>query len=173
MFYFFLSLGLIIILFLLYNIVVYYFTRVPHIKSKDSRLEKVFANLDIKKTDNVYELGCGTAEFLFRAEKYQPTKLIGYELSPIICWYAQFKAIRKKSKAKIKCQDFFKVDLSDADILYLFLVDKVVQSAWQKINLEAKTGTLVIVLNDKIDGAQPEKVFEFPGSGAKISFYRV
>jgi len=173
MIYFYLSLISIIVLFLLYNIVVYYFTRVPHIKSKSERLDKLFANLEIKASDNIYELGCGTAEFLFRAEKYHPAKLIGFELSPAICWYAQLKAKFRKTKIQIKCQNFFKADLRDADILYLFLVEKIVQDAWQKIIQEAKPGTLVIVLNDEIKNVKAEKVLNFPQSRAKISFYRV
>ncbi|RJQ35300.1 class I SAM-dependent methyltransferase [Candidatus Parcubacteria bacterium] len=173
MFYFFLSLILLLLLVLAYNIGVYYFTRVPHVRSKNSRLEKIFANLDIKKTDNVYELGCGTAEFLFLAEKYQAAKLYGYELSPLICWYGQIKASLRKSRVKIKCQDFFKVDLKDADIVYLFLVNNVVQKAWQKIKKEVKPGTLVIVLNDEIEGLEAEKVLKFPQTEAKVSFYRV
>ena len=56
----------------------------------------------------------------------------------------------KGSKVEIYTQDFFQADISDADIIYLFLVEHAVTKVWQKIKAETKPGTIVIVLSNII-----------------------
>ena len=160
-------------LFLLYNIIVWLIVRVPHVKSSQERLTLIFQNLKINYNSNIYELGCGTAEFLFQAEKYQSASLVGFELSPLLCGYTKLKTKFKKSKVKIKFQNFLKADLSQADIIYMFLVDQAVQQAWQKIKQETKLGTIVIILADQIKDVQPDKIIDINNSQTKIYFYKV
>lgn len=166
------SLTALSILWLVYHLAVWSKVRVPYVLARPNRFKLIFDNLDIKDK-NVYELGSATANFLFAAEKRGAAKMIGFELSPVPYLIARIKKLFKKSKAKIYFQDFFNSDLSDADIIYMFLVDRVVQRVWAKIKAQVRPGTIVVVLSDAIHDALPYKVISVPDTKTKICFYKV
>lgn len=145
-------------LYLLYLILVYFKTKVPHVATPKKYFPVIFENINITGQSVIYDLGCGNANFLFAAEKFSPKELIGFELSPLHSSYAKIKAKILKSKIKIYRKDFFKADIGSADIIYVFLVKPVVIKLWEKIKKEAKQGALIIVLSDKIPGVECEKI---------------
>lgn len=114
--------------------------------------------LNITPNSIIYDLGCGKGDILFAAEKFQPKKLIGYELSPLHAWYAHIKSKILKSRVKIYRKDFFSADISDATIIYLFLVQSAVEKIWIKIKQEAKPGTKVVVLANTIPDHNAEHI---------------
>lgn len=144
-------------LYLFYNILLYFKTKVPIIITPKEYYDELFNNFSIPKNCTIYELGCSKGDFLFAVEKFEPKKIVGFELSPLHVWYGKTKAKIKKSKVKIKYQDFFKADITDADLIYLFLVEPILIKLWKKIKNEAKPGTIVVVLSDRIPG---EKYFQ-------------
>lgn len=144
----------------IYLIIIYSRTKVPYIVTPKKYFPIIFKNIKIIPQTVIYDLGCGKGDFLFAAEKLNPHKLIGFELLPLQAWYGVIKSKILKSKVKIYCQDFFKVDISEADIIYLFLVKPVLIKTWQKIEKEAKKGTLIITLSDSIPKAEYIKVFK-------------
>ena len=149
-------------LYLLYIIGVYFFAKVPYISTSRESINEVLKNINIKSTDIVYELGCGKAQFLFEVDKkYHPNKLVGIEISPLHILYAKVKAkILKKSNMYFYCKDFFEIDISEADIIYLYLVPKIINKIWEKIKKEAKPSCQIITLSDKIENARCIKKFK-------------
>ena len=107
-------------LYLIYSIIVYFRTKVPYIVTPRKYFSVIFQHLNITPQTIIYDLGCGTGDFLFAAEKHNPKKLFGFELSPLHAWYGIIKAKILKSKANIHCQDFLKADIQEVDIIYLF-----------------------------------------------------
>ena len=147
-------------IYLLYLVILYLFTKVPIILTNKKYFPVIFSEVPIPKGGIVYELGCGKADFLFSAEKYGPQKLIGYEMSPLHAAFANIKARMIGSKVEVHWQDFFKADISEADYIYLFLVQKISDKAWLKIAREAKKGAIVLYLSDIITKEKPFKVFK-------------
>ena len=137
-------------LYLFYHVFVYSRTRVPIIITPKEYYQELFKNFTFFKNASIYELGCGKGDFLFEVEKFSPRKVAGVELSLFHILYGKIKAKFKHSKIKFYYQNFFKTDISDANIIYLFLVEPIVIKIWDKIKKEAKPGTIVIVLSDKI-----------------------
>ncbi len=164
------------IVYLIYFVVILARTKVPYVVTPKEYLPIILKNSNINSASIIYDLGCGQGDFLFAAEKYGPKKIVGFELSPLHAWYAQLKAKIKKSKIKIYRQDFFQADISRANIIYLFLVPKIVAEVWDKIKKEAKPGTQVVILSDKIPGVECAKVVKTRPDAehsTKIYFYRV
>jgi len=165
-------------LFFLYHILVYFHTRVPIVNTPRKYFDQLFYNLKIPKNSTIYELGCGAqANFLFRAQNYKPCKLVGYELSILHACFARFKAKLKKKSQKtpieIYCQDFWKVSLSDADIVYAFLVPEIVQKVWEKLKKEAKPGTILISLADQIPGEKIWQQIPTRPNDTKTTYYYI
>ncbi len=141
-----------------YLVAIYMRTRVPYVITPRACLPKIMKELHITRDTVIYDLGCGKGDVLFAAEKFHPKKLVGYELSPLHAWYAQIKAWILRSNAQIYRRDFFSADISDADIIYLFLVQSVVEKIWVKIQKEARPGTRVVVLANTIPDGNGQRI---------------
>jgi SAM-dependent methyltransferase len=152
---------------------VFFFTKVPIVLTNKKYFPIIFTEVPVSEGSIVYELGCGLADFLFFAEKYNPKKLIGYELSPLHVVLANLKAKILGSRVKVYWQDFFKADISEADYIYLFLVPKIVERVWLKIVKEAKKGAFVLILSDKLSHEKPYKVFKTQPNNSKSSLVYV
>lgn len=158
------SRAILIILFILppayfvYLVSIYIRTRVPYVVTPRKRLPLIMEHLHITPNTVMYDLGCGKGDVLFAAEKFHPKKLVGFELSPLHAWYAQIKAKILDSEVQIYRRDFFTADISDADIIYLFLVQSMVEKIWVKIQKEAKPGAKVVVLANTIPLANAEHI---------------
>lgn len=172
--------GLIIVLFLLppaylcYLIAIYVRTRVPHVATPRKRLTIILSEMHVTPDTVIYDMGCGTGNVLFAAEKFHPKKLIGFELSALHAWYGQCKAWLRHSQVQIYRQNFYQVNISEADIIYVFLVQSAVEKLWPKIKREAKPGAKVIVLCNHFTQAIPHHIVMPVGEkadGAKFYVY--
>lgn len=153
--------------YLIYSIVVYRLIRVPFVATPKKYLTKIVSilghELAEKKDLVIYDLGCGTGDFIWAFEEIYGDKIkriVGVEFSPLLIFYAKIKAHFKKSTAIFLQQDFFNVNLSNADLIYLFLVPTVLEQVWQKIIKEGKSGLLVGVLSSPIPKVDYEKAVE-------------
>ncbi|MBI2989605.1 MAG: class I SAM-dependent methyltransferase [Candidatus Magasanikbacteria bacterium] len=136
--------------YLVYLVAVYARTKVPYVRTSRARLPLIMKEMNIGPETVIYDLGCGKGDVLFAAEKFHPKKLVGFELSPLHAWYGKIKAWLCRSKVRIHCRDFFVADISEADIIYLFLVQSAINKVWPKLKKEAKPGTKLLVLSSKI-----------------------
>jgi len=139
------------VLYFLYLIALYFRAHVPFVTTRRKYVPAIFKEVRMTQETVLYDLGCGKGDFLFEAEKFHPKKLKGFELSFIHIWYARVKAKLTQSKIEFVCKNFFNADISDADMIYLFLVKSVLNKTWQKIKRECRKGTIVLTLGDKID----------------------
>lgn len=146
----FLALYLIPPLYLLYAIAVYFRTHVPYVGTAKQYVSTIFRHIPITEKTIVYDLGCGKGNFLFAAERYHPQALVGYELSPYLVLHAKIEAWFRRSNVKVHLKDFFSVDISQADLIYLYLVPPVLEQLWPKIQKEGKKGAIVLILADQI-----------------------
>ncbi|MCP6718390.1 MAG: hypothetical protein KJI70_02530 [Patescibacteria group bacterium] len=103
------------------------------------------AKMAILKSDDVfYDLGSGTGDLLFYLEKNHGIRCVGIEISPIFYFYSKIKSLFYK-KVKIRYGNFFKHDISEADILYAFLHPKMYKKLKAKIKKDAKKGVRIIL----------------------------
>ncbi len=80
------------------------------------------------------------------------------------------------SQAVFIRQDFFEADLSQADVLYMWLIPKVSTKTWEKIIQECRPGTMVIMFGTPLSGVPLQEQIpvdpEDP-QGLKFSVYIV
>jgi len=84
----------------------------------------------------------------------------GVELSLLPYILARFRQLfhQDRSRVKIFYKDIWNVDLSDADIVYIFLVPKVYQKVKEKLEKELKQGAKVITYVWPFEGWEPVAV---------------
>jgi precorrin-6B methylase 2 len=100
----------------------------------------------ISKKDVFYELGSGTGTTVTVIAKEFGIHAVGIESSKSRVWWSNIKAKRNGVSKDVSFvqKDFFKVDLSPASIVYLYLVPRVIEKLEQKLLKELKPGTKVI-----------------------------
>ncbi|NQU82383.1 MAG: hypothetical protein HQ539_00315 [Parcubacteria group bacterium] len=126
---------------------------------------------DIKRGERVYDLGCGDGRMVASASKAGGSA-VGFEISLFPYFIAKIRGIFLKIKHdkrgrsshsvawcyKIKYKDFWGADLSDADVVYFFLMPKIYPKLKEKLEKELKKGTRVIAYVWPIEGWQAIKV---------------
>jgi predicted RNA methylase len=121
--------------------------------------EQIANLIDLNPDKIFFDLGSGTGDLLFYLSKKYGIKCVGIEVSPIFYLYSKIKSIFNK-RVKIYFGDFFKYDLSDADIIYVFLHPKLLSRLEEKISKEIKKETSVIISCWPIKNREALKIVE-------------
>ena len=132
-------------------------TKVPYAPVPKKRVKQMIDLFNLTPGQKFYDLGCGDGRFVAEAAK-RGADAIGFEISPWVYARAHFKTMLVPGKAKIVFKNFYTTDLSDADAIYCFLIDKVMQKVENKLIAELKPGAKVISYGFKLPNWQPEQV---------------
>lgn len=123
-----------------------------------SKIKKILESVSITPGETVYDLGCGDGRFLIAVTKRYKVKAIGFEINPWAYLLAKFRVWLCKADVSIYFRDFWKADLSDADVVFCYLFPDVMERLKEKLQREIKTGAKVISCNFEIPGWRPEKI---------------
>ena len=105
-----------------------------------------FELANISSKDIVYELGSGEGTALVIASKRFGAKGVGIEIDPIRFLLSKLTIYRKGLAHNIKIirGDIFKIDLSQATVIYVYLVPKTLDKLIPKFKKELNKGTKII-----------------------------
>lgn len=103
--------------------------------------------------DKIYELGSGNGTSLIIAATEYSSAGVGIEIDPIRVNYSKFIIKLKKLSKKIKIiqGNFFDYDLSEATVLYVYLVPKALEKLKPKFIKELKKGTRIVSLRYRLN----------------------
>lgn len=117
----------------------------PFLPTEMAQVERMLQAVEIKPGMKVYDLGSGDGRLVYKAAKKYKAKAVGYEFSPLVWAWAKFLSVFFwRSKAKLKFGNFWKKDLSDADIVFCYLLNHSMDR--MKIHLipQLKPGALIV-----------------------------
>ncbi len=127
----------------------------------------------IVENKRFYELGSAFGKVSFMVESLTSQEVIGYELSPIHIFYARLKSRFLQSSVVFKQKDFFKEDLSKAEVLYIWLIPTVSERIWKKIQQECQPGTLLVVFGTPLNNVSPIEIIQLSNKNVNFSIYQV
>lgn len=109
------------------------------------------ANID--KKDTVYELGSGDGEFLILLGKKIGAKSVGIEIDPLRHYVAKLrvKLAGLEKHITLKKKSFHDEDISQATVVYVYLIPRVLNKILPKLKKELKKGTRVISYRYQMD----------------------
>lgn len=129
------------------------FSAAPWLPTRKKELKRMIELANIQPGDNVYDLGCGDGRLLVASKKIQPkSNVFGIELSLLPYIISKIRV-----GGKVMFGNFFKKDLSNADVVFVFLMKRIYPELKVKLEKELKPGTRVIVSTWSIDGWEVEK----------------
>jgi SAM-dependent methyltransferase len=106
-------------------------------------VERFLKLAQLKPGERFYDLGCGDGRLVTAAARAGATA-VGYECSILPYILARLRCAFQRS-ACILYRDFWNADLSDADVVYCFLMPAVYPRLKAKLERECKSGTRVIL----------------------------
>jgi predicted RNA methylase len=106
----------------------------------------------VDKKDVIYDLGSGDGVALLTAAKLG-ARGVGIEIDPFRVWFSKvfFMLNSKSDKIKVMRKNFFDVDLSEATVIFAYLVPKTLARLKPKFLKELKPGTRIVTFVYKID----------------------
>lgn len=102
----------------------------------------------VTKKDTVYELGSGEGNVLIVAAKEHGAKGVGIEIDYFRALLSRMEIILRgiSGKVEIKRNDIFKENLSDATVVFCYLVPKTLKRLQPKLLRELKPNTRLVSL---------------------------
>lgn len=116
----------------------------PYIPTKMDQIRKVLKLAGVKRGKRFYELGSGDGRVALEAAKLGAVSF-GIEQSWIRVLYSRYKAYRfNLKKAHFIHGNIFSRTYEDADIIYIYLLQKGVKKLEEKLRKELQRGAVVI-----------------------------
>ena len=116
----------------------------------------------VKKSDVVYDLGCGDGRIVVTAARKYGCKGIGFDIDPkrLAESNANVKKYKVGKLVQIKDEDIFKVDLSKASVITLYLLPSLNKRLVKQFN-KMKPGSRIVSHEYDIKGIKPDKTLHF------------
>jgi SAM-dependent methyltransferase len=136
-------------------------TRTPdvvYVPTPQGVVDKMLDLVKLKKTDVVYDLGCGDGRIVVTAAKKYGTKAFGFDIDPERI--AEARENVKKNKVEhlvtIEQKDIFTLDLSPADVVTLYLLPRLNVKLIPQLQ-KLKPGSRVVSHDFDMQGVTPLK----------------
>jgi len=106
----------------------------------------------VSKKDIIYDLGCGDGTALIVASQEFGARGVGIEIDPLRAFISTLvlHSAKVQNKIIIKRKNFFDVDISEASVVFVYLVPKALERLKPKLLKELKQGTLLVSFKYKI-----------------------
>lgn len=118
----------------------------PWWTTKPEVAEKMCELAKVTKRSIVYDLGCGTGDALVVVANKYGAQAVGIEIDPIRYQIAKWNIWRYKVADSITLirENFFSISLSDATVLFIYLVPAALKRLTPKFINELKKGTIIV-----------------------------
>lgn len=118
---------------------------------------------DVQPGEIVYDLGCGDGRVVIMAAQDFGARAVGVEMREDLAKQATGKVSDNglEDRVKIVQGDMFKVDLSQADVVTLYLTTSANDKVKPKLEAELKPGARVVSHDYEILGWRPVKIDNF------------
>ncbi len=109
--------------------------------------------------DTIYDLGSGDGEALMTAAQEYGASGVGIEIDPVRSSVSQTRINLAKMQGRITIlrKNFFDVDISRADVIFVYLVPKALVRLKEKFLSELKPGTRIVSYRYEIPYLTPEE----------------
>jgi SAM-dependent methyltransferase len=113
----------------------------------------------VKRTDLVYDLGCGDGRIVVTAAQRFGAHGIGFDLNPARV-HESLQNVRRSHVAKlvqIRRADIFTVDLEKADVVFVYLLPGILTALEPQL-AKLRPGSRIVSHEFAMAGAKPERV---------------
>ena len=122
-------------------------------------VRKMLSLADVKKSDLVYDLGCGDGRIVVMAAKKYGCHAVGFDIDPkrVRASSENVKKNQVEALVEIKQQDIFQLDLSRANVITLYLLPQLNVKLVPQLE-KLKPGSRIVSHDFDMKGVTPDKV---------------
>lgn len=140
----FLLLNLSFALFLLYYIIAF-ISGAPFVPSTKNTAATMIHLAHLRPGMKIYDLGSGDGRLLFLAANLGAVA-VGFEINPFLVVFTHIKRFLypKRNQVKVYWKNFWQVTLSDADVVFVYLLPWRMKRLQQFLETQLKPGAIVV-----------------------------
>lgn len=134
---------------------------VIYVATPQDVVNKMLEMAEVKKYDLVYDLGCGDGRIVVTAAKRYGCRAVGFDLD-LKRVEESLQNVKKNNVGDlvtIEQKDIFTLDLSDADVVTLFLLTSLNTKLIPQLE-KLKPGSRIVSHNFAMEGIKPDKVIK-------------
>lgn len=123
-----------------------HFLGAPWVPTSKSSVRKMLEIAKVKKGDVIYDLGSGDGRVIIEAARHFGVKAVGIEIDPFryIITKIKIRILHLQEDVKVIWGNFFKHDISNADVIIVYLSQDANMKLSKKLVLELKPGVRII-----------------------------
>jgi len=132
---------------------------VIYVATPQDVVDKMLELADVKKDDLVYDLGCGDGRIVVTAAKRYGCRAVGFDLDPRRV-EESLQNVQKNNVGHlvtIEQKDIFTLDLSEADVITLFLLSRLNVKLIPQLE-KLKPGSRIVSHNFAMGRVKPDKI---------------
>ena len=132
---------------------------VPYVPTTEAAVQEMLKLAEVKKSDVVYDLGCGDGRIVIAAAKSFGARGVGIDIDPMRISEAKqnAKAAGVENLVRFEENDLFLADIREASVVTLFLLPQINLKLRPKLLQDLKPGTRVVSNTFDMDDWKPEK----------------
>ena len=132
---------------------------VPYVPTTEEAVKAMLKLADVKKTDIVYDLGCGDGRIVIAAAKEYGAHGVGIDINPERIHEAEGNAKKAGVEKLVRFEesDLFDGDIHEATVVTLFLLEKVNLKLRPKLLKDLKPGTRIVSNTFGMGDWKPER----------------
>lgn len=148
------------------------FIRVPFVPTPAHIAEAMMGLVEWKGTEQVIDLGAGDGSLLEAVKRRHPgVHAQGCEIVPTVWLLGYVRALVLRTGVKLRLGSMFNEQVSDADVIFLYLFPEVMEKLKGKLDAELKPGTPVITQTFGFAGKTPVTELRLPRLGSEVSVF--
>lgn len=113
----------------------------PYLPTFQTEIDRLFKDTRLPKGALVIDLGSGDGRLLKTAAK-KGYRAVGYEINPVL-WLLSSWRLRKLKSAKVRFRSLWKADLTEADMVFIFGITRIMPGLEAKLKSELRPGSVV------------------------------
>jgi Mycolic acid cyclopropane synthetase len=153
----------------------------PLVATKPARIHKALQLANLQPNEVLYDLGAGDGRVLFIAVREFGAKAVGIEVGPIQCALIWLRIIANGlgKQIQIRWENFYKADLSGADVVFVYATSKEVMKLAPHLERQMKRGARLVSISADFPEWEPQQfddrglifVYEMPPVKGNLGTY--
>jgi cyclopropane fatty-acyl-phospholipid synthase-like methyltransferase len=122
------------------------FLDAPWVPTSMKLIRAMLKLAELQPNETLYDLGSGDGRILVMAATEFKAKAIGIELNPLLVAYSNLRLLFRglQNKVKIKWGNIFLRDISEADVVTMYLLQSTNNQLLEKLRTELKPGARIV-----------------------------
>lgn len=115
----------------------------PYLPTYKRDADDLLKKCQLNRGDHLIDLGSGDGKVLLAAAR-RGIRATGYEINPIMWLFSVFRTWPYRKLVSVRLGNLWRADLDGADVVFVFLLDRLMANMEEKLKTELKPGAICI-----------------------------